>query len=40
MQGDPREIVRREFIGGDIHWNETGHGRVADAVLAHLRAQH
>jgi hypothetical protein len=39
MQGDAREIVRREFIGGDIHWNEAGHRRVADVVLAYFRAR-
>jgi hypothetical protein len=36
MAGVPKEIVRREFIGGDIHWNEAGHRRVADVVLAHF----
>lgn len=37
MEGDPKETVRREFIGGDIHWNEIGHRRVADLVLAYFR---
>ena len=36
MRGDPQEIVRREFIRGDIHWNEAGHRRVADVVLAYF----
>jgi lysophospholipase L1-like esterase len=33
LAGEPEEIVRREFIRGDIHWNERGHRRIADAVL-------
>ena len=37
MRGDPEETVRREFIAGDIHWNEAGHRRVADTVLVSLR---
>jgi hypothetical protein len=37
MQGDGREMVRREFIRGDIHWNEAGHRRVAGVVLDDLR---
>jgi len=36
--GDPKDVVRREFIGGDIHWNEAGHRRVADVVLAYFDA--
>jgi hypothetical protein len=39
MRGDAAEIVRREFIGGDIHWNEAGHRRVADVVLAYFGAR-
>jgi hypothetical protein len=31
--------VRREFIGGDIHWNEAGHRRVARVVLDALGAR-
>lgn len=39
MQGDPEQTVRREFIRGDIHWNDAGHRRVADVVLAYFRAR-
>lgn len=36
FQGSGDEMVRREFIKGDIHWNQAGHRRVAEVVLAHL----
>jgi hypothetical protein len=36
FQGSGEETVRREFIKGDIHWNQAGHRRVAEVVLAHL----
>lgn len=36
LEGDGRERVKREYIRGDIHWNETGHARVARAVLDQL----
>lgn len=39
MQGDAVEVVGREFIGGDIHWNEAGHRRVAEVVLDHFDAE-
>ena len=39
MAGDPKEVVDREFIGGDIHWNELGHRRVADVVLGYLETE-
>ena len=39
MSEEPREIVRREFIGGDIHWNEAGHRRVAGVVLDYFRGR-
>jgi hypothetical protein len=29
LEGEPAAIVRDEFIGGDIHWNEAGHARIA-----------
>jgi hypothetical protein len=38
--GAAQDVVRREFIGGDIHWNEAGHRRVADVVLAYLALRH
>jgi hypothetical protein len=38
MEGDGRQRVRREFIGGDIHWNAVGHRRVADVVLESVNA--
>ena len=38
--GAPAEVVRREFIRGDIHWNEAGHRRVADVVLGYLAARY
>jgi hypothetical protein len=34
--GDPRETVRRDFIAGDIHWNEAGHRVIADLLVQHL----
>ncbi len=36
FEGNPEEKVRREFIRGDIHWNEEGHRRIAEVVLAYL----
>lgn len=36
--GLPAEVVKREFIRGDIHWNEAGHRRVADVLLANWKA--
>ncbi|HLA76324.1 MAG TPA: hypothetical protein VJU18_01965, partial [Vicinamibacteria bacterium] len=36
FENPPEETVRREFIKGDIHWNQAGHRRVAEVVLAHL----
>lgn len=36
--GDPRDTVRRDFIPGDIHWNEAGHRVVARALVRHLLA--
>ncbi len=36
--GNPKETVRRDFIPGDIHWNETGHRIVAEALIEHLLA--
>jgi hypothetical protein len=38
--GDPKGMVRRDFIPGDIHWNEAGHRVVADALVRHLLAVH
>lgn len=32
--GPPAEVVKREFIRGDIHWNEAGHNRVASTCLS------
>jgi hypothetical protein len=37
-RGDPRETVRRDFIPGDIHWNEAGHRIVAETLVEHLLA--
>jgi hypothetical protein len=37
-RGDPREAVRRDFIPGDIHWNEEGHRIVAEVLVEHLLA--
>jgi len=34
--GDAKETVRRDFIPGDIHWNEAGHRVVAGPLVAHL----
>lgn len=31
--GPAAEVVKREFIRGDIHWSEAGHRRVAEAFL-------
>jgi hypothetical protein len=30
---DPREVIRKYFIPGDIHWNEEGHRLVAARLL-------
>ncbi len=30
---DPREVIRRYFIPGDLHWNEEGHRLVARRFL-------
>jgi len=37
--GPPSDVVKREFIAGDIHWNEAGHRRVAQAFLANWAAR-
>jgi hypothetical protein len=37
--GEPKAVVRRYFIPGDIHWNEVGHRLIADALIAHLAPQ-
>ena len=34
----PRETVRRYFIPGDVHWNETGHRLVAERLIPVLSA--
>jgi hypothetical protein len=39
MEGPAEDMIRREFIPGDIHWNEIGHQRIARALLAHLGRQ-
>jgi hypothetical protein len=39
MEGPADEMIRREFIPGDIHWNGIGHQRIARALLAHLDAR-
>jgi len=36
FEGSGEEMVRREFIKGDIHWNQAGHRRVAEVVLGSL----
>jgi hypothetical protein len=33
--GRSREILARQFIRGDIHWNEAGHRTIADGFLEH-----
>ncbi len=33
---DPRRIVSRLFIEGDVHWNAAGHARVASVVAPRL----
>lgn len=33
---DPALVVERDFIPGDVHWNASGHRRVAEAVLREL----
>ncbi len=33
-QQDPKAVIRRYFIPGDIHWNEEGHRLVATRFLA------
>jgi hypothetical protein len=33
----PQTIYAKYFIKGDIHWNEAGNRRVAEAVLNHIR---
>ncbi len=30
---DPKEVIRKYFIPGDIHWNEAGHRLVSDRLL-------
>jgi hypothetical protein len=30
---DPKEVIRRYYIQGDIHWNEEGHRLVAGRLL-------
>jgi sugar phosphate isomerase/epimerase len=37
--GEPREVLVANFIPGDAHLNGDGHRRVAEAVLAQLRAR-
>lgn len=36
--GDAKETIRRDFIPGDIHWNEAGHRVVAGVLIEHLLA--
>jgi len=31
--GAPREVLGRYYIPGDVHWNEAGHGLIADGFL-------
>jgi hypothetical protein len=33
----PEQVLARDFIPGDVHWNEAGHRVVADAVIEHYR---
>ncbi len=39
FQDSGEDTVRRDFIKGDIHWNQAGHRRVADVVLDHLASR-
>ena len=36
--GEPRAVVKRYFIPGDIHWNAEGHEVIAAGFLEHWRA--
>jgi hypothetical protein len=33
----PRDVIRRNFIPGDVHWNEAGHRLVSGMLLDHLQ---
>lgn len=32
-QGDPRQVVERYYLAGDMHWNESGHALVAAELM-------
>lgn len=34
---DPKEVIKNNFIEGDVHWNETGHEVVARELYAKIR---
>jgi hypothetical protein len=34
---EPRDVVRRMYIPGDVHWNREGHRHVADTLCTLLR---
>ena len=34
---DPKEVIKKNFIEGDVHWNETGHEVVARELYAKMR---
>ena len=34
---DPKEVIRKNFIEGDVHWNETGHEVVARELYVKMR---
>lgn len=34
---DPKEVISKNFIEGDVHWNETGHEVVARELYAKMR---
>jgi hypothetical protein len=38
--GEPRDVVRRFYIPGDIHWDAEGHRVVAEAFLKQWKASH
>ena len=36
-EADPKEVIKNNFIEGDVHWNETGHEFVARELYAKMR---
>ena len=36
-KADPMEVISKNFIEGDVHWNEAGHEVIAQKLYAKIR---